>query len=166
MKGVYKLYVIETGVIFYIGRSTDTERRKLEHIRNAANGDNELKYCMIREFTANNTQWDLEVIDSDMDSEDYHCYLALLNGEPLRNMCKGSVYTEIQNSARYNSLKEYNAGVIHREEQRVAKALSLQAYTSKRPSKQQPGESAVLGSTKPPTTISGGLAAIRARRGK
>lgn len=99
-KYIYQL-ITNTGSIFYIGQTTDTERRKKEHEYNSKAWDSEMsdfahhedKYVAIRLFKEMNITWDLEVIaevnNSDEPYEEYYMMLAIQNGCLLTNMKMG-----------------------------------------------------------------------------
>lgn len=96
---IYALYFGDDAVraYFYVGHTTDPERRLKEHKRSAVNGTED-KYQYIRqELDPHNIKWDMEVIKTIPDGEyppDYERYYVIkytLEGHPLQNMKHGDL---------------------------------------------------------------------------
>ena len=127
----YHIYeLLYNDVPFYIGRTIDPHRRKLEHIRASKDINNkELKYQFIREINS----WEMKIIATYTDSlhnyEDYHIYQALLKGHTLTNMRAGDIYTEAEKGMLKGNkvFDEASAFFFYREQlaKRMAEAKKL-----------------------------------------
>lgn len=100
---IYELRV--EGIPFYVGETTDPDKRKKEHAGCANRDESRVVYDWINEFTAGNVTWDLHVVDSygpegPADKEDEHIMKNLMAGHELANMKKGSeAWLEVRKAA-------------------------------------------------------------------
>lgn len=116
-KFIYALYyydfdspqVQENGpneVFFYIGRTTNPERRLKQHQYKALRGTED-NYVFIRELNQKNKEWDMEVLREVMDTDNrpweyWYVIESIRKGSPLKNMR----YGDFQHIST-NRLKEF-----------------------------------------------------------
>jgi len=107
---IYELKT-NTGVVFYIGRTDNPERRKKEHMYKTNQGTED-KYVAMRLFKEAGIHWDLNVIaevdSSEQPYEEYYMMVALEAGCQLTNMKMGDVEMCVnQNLKSYDEMKEF-----------------------------------------------------------
>ena len=108
---IYQLVAQKT-LVFYIGRTSDPQRRKKEH-QYSSKKAHEKKYVAIRAFEKANIKWDLEVIaevtSPDEPYEEFYMYQALLNNAPLTNMKMGDAEMALDNPdlQNYSEFRSY-----------------------------------------------------------
>ena len=113
---IYELRFTHQGVDipFYVGETTDPERRKAEHIYGAKNADflSESKYQFISTaLTPHDIPWDLVVVaeygsEGPEALEDEHMMALLVDGYPLTNEKKGNANWMLERQAVAEDMRE------------------------------------------------------------
>ena len=80
-------------VLFYIGRTTNPERRLREHRYKALRGSED-NYVFIRELNQKNKEWGMEVLRKNIDTDNrpweyWYVIESIRKGSPLKNMRYG-----------------------------------------------------------------------------
>ena len=164
---IYHLFTPSDNNIFYVGRTNNLATRLASHIYHANRGDNEHKYIAIREFDRHGVEWRMREV-SRANDEDWQCYIALRGGHLLTNMCRGSIYTAVDDYREYFNAEHLAKGLEYHEKQKSVKRapITLKTYTV---DYTRPIDESILGdlgSDKPPAFVSPGLQKMLDRKNK